>query len=120
MSFFNWRCLHGWCQKATAANKEREMYRAATKNPFMDNLQFFEETYLKSIEGRVSMIVAEYHSDVSIVRIHDEYCLMNTEQCLKNVSSIVSDFYKRRQLDSREKYVAAMQSGTNSEQKKLV
>lgn len=112
--------MHGWCQKATAANKEREMYRAATKYPFMDNLQFFEETFLTAIEGRVPMIVAEYHSDISVVRIHDEYCLENTEQCLKNISSIVSEFYKRKQLDNGRKYLAAMQSNENSEQKKLV
>ena len=85
----------------------------------MDNSQFFEETFLNTIEGRMAMVAAEYHSDVSVVRIHDEYCLKNTEQCLKNVSTIVSDFYKRKRLDGREKYVAAMQSRVNSEHGKL-
>lgn len=65
------------------------------------------------------MIVAEYHSDISVVRIHDEYCIKNTEQCLKNVSTIVSDFYKRRQLDNGRKYVAAMQDSVNIDGKKL-
>lgn len=65
------------------------------------------------------MIVAEYHSNVSIVRIHDEYCLKDTEYCLKNASAIVSSFYKRRQLDNEKKYVAAMQGNTSSKQKKL-
>ena len=91
----------------------------ARRHPFMDNLQFFEETFLNTIEGRIAMVVAEYHSDASVVRIHDEYCLKNTEQCLKNVSTIVSDFYKRKQLDGAGKYVAAMQSRANPKQEAL-
>ena len=121
LSFFIFerRWLHGWCQKAAAASKERETHRAASKYPFMDNLQFFEKTFLDALEGRLPLIVTEYHSNVSIVRIHDEYCLKDTEHCLKNASAIVSSFYKRRQLDNEKKYVAAMQGNKSTKQKKL-
>ena len=45
------------------------------------------------------MIVAEYHSNVSIVRIHDEYCLENVDRCLENISGVVSGCYRRRRLE---------------------
>lgn len=45
------------------------------------------------------MVELEIKNSVSIVRIHDDYCQSATERHLTNLNQIVSDAYKRRQME---------------------
>lgn len=46
------------------------------------------------------MIAFESNDEKSTVRIHDDYCEMNTENSMSCLNNIVSEFYKRRLSDS--------------------
>ena len=69
----------------------------------MDNFFNLEKTLLSFAEGRGLMIVTEFCTPKSIVRIHDEYCQNSSNQCLENAAYIVSEFYRRRRLEDGEK-----------------
>ena len=56
------------------------------------------------------MIVAEYHSNTSTIRVHDDYCEKETHQLMLHLNCIVSESYKRKQLDGRFGAIAAMKS----------
>lgn len=55
------------------------------------------------------MVVAEYKNEVVTIRIHDEYCTKATDECIARLGYIVSESYKRRQLEKEKGYAAAAQ-----------
>lgn len=44
------------------------------------------------------MVTAEFKNTVSIVRIHDEFFEDSADQCLSQLSRIISSSYKRRKM----------------------
>lgn len=58
----------------------------------------FEDTQTTTCWKGIAMIVAEYKSAVSTIRIHDEYCKEITEHNMAQVNHVILTSYKRRQL----------------------
>ena len=48
-----------------------------------------------------AMVTAEFKNTVSIVRIHDEFFESSADNCLSQLSRIISSSYKRRQMARR-------------------
>ena len=44
------------------------------------------------------MIAAEIKTDVTTVRIHDEFCSSPSQECISHLNQIVSNSYKRRSM----------------------
>lgn len=66
------------------------------------------------------MIVAEYRSDVSTVRIHDEHCEKKADRLMPCLNYVVSQSYKRRQMEGGFGHIAAMQSEASKSRKTLL
>ena len=44
------------------------------------------------------MIAAEIKTDVTTVRIHDEFCSSPSQECISHLNQIVSNSYRRRSM----------------------
>lgn len=56
------------------------------------------------------MVATELKTAVSTIRIHDEYCEATTEGCISRLSHIVSESYKRRQIQNHAGDAVAVSS----------
>lgn len=47
------------------------------------------------------MIAAEISSQIATIRIHDDYCDVDSNQQMKNLGRIITDHYKRKQVKNQ-------------------
>ena len=50
------------------------------------------------------MIAAEIKTDVTTVRIHDEFCSSPSQGCISHMNQIVTNSYKRRNTEGLSYY----------------
>lgn len=60
------------------------------------------------------MITAEINTPTATIRIHDEYFESSTDRCISHLSHIISESYKRRQMQTDT--VAALNAITTDTQ----
>lgn len=48
------------------------------------------------------MIAAEYTTGTAVVRVHDDFCGTQIEQCLARINDVVSQSYRRRSVEQKE------------------
>ena len=53
------------------------------------------------------MVVAEYKNGIATVRIHDEHCEKAVDKYISRLNYVVSESYKRRQLEKSPNVAAA-------------